>query len=140
MPNHIHAVVYLDHIGNTINETLGTGKRFLAYEIVDRLERNDCTGVLEKLSIAVSPYEHQKGQKHKVFETSSDIKEIVSVKFVGQKINYIHLNPVRGKWKLVDDYRTYKYSSAGFYEPVPNSLYEGYPVVHYAEVETVVRD
>ena len=35
---------------------------------------------------------------------------------VEQKLEYIHHNPVKGKWKLVDDFTEYPHSSAGFYE------------------------
>lgn len=33
-----------------------------------------------------------------------------------QKLNYIHLNPLSGRWLLAPDPCSYKYSSAGFYE------------------------
>ena len=33
-----------------------------------------------------------------------------------QKFNYIHHNPVSGKWNLVSDYTDYEHSSASFYE------------------------
>jgi len=45
-----------------------------------------------------------------------------------QKLNYIHENPVSGKWKLVDDYVSYDHSSAGFYELGETT---NYPVKHY---------
>ena len=31
-------------------------------------------------------------------------------------LDYIHHNPVRGKWNLVDDFAEYEHSSAGYYE------------------------
>lgn len=31
-------------------------------------------------------------------------------------LDYIHHNPVSGKWNLANDYLSYKYSSARFYE------------------------
>ncbi len=34
----------------------------------------------------------------------------------GQKLNYIHFNPVSGKWQLAKDDLGYFYSSARFYE------------------------
>lgn len=47
---------------------------------------------------------------------------------VEQKLYYIHQNPVRGKWQLVDDSIRYDYSSAGFYElGVPSK----FVVTHY---------
>jgi hypothetical protein len=39
-----------------------------------------------------------------------------SEKMVEQKLDYIHHNPVRGKWNLVDDFAKYPHSSAAFYE------------------------
>jgi hypothetical protein len=35
---------------------------------------------------------------------------------IEQKLDYIHHNPVKGKWKLVDDFTDYHHSSAAFYE------------------------
>ncbi len=33
-----------------------------------------------------------------------------------EKLNYIHHNPVTGKWKLAKDFVSYEHSSASFYE------------------------
>ncbi|MDN3655631.1 hypothetical protein QWZ08_08340 [Ferruginibacter paludis] len=33
-----------------------------------------------------------------------------------KKINYIHNNPVSGKWMLAKDFVEYEHSSASFYE------------------------
>jgi len=52
---------------------------------------------------------------HKVFKDSFDAKPIYT-KFLLQKIEYIHLNPVKGTWKLAGDWREYEHSSASFYE------------------------
>ncbi len=35
---------------------------------------------------------------------------------IEQKLEYIHNNPVQGKWMLANDPLGYKYSSARFYE------------------------
>ncbi|MDQ3682366.1 MAG: hypothetical protein M3352_04735 [Bacteroidota bacterium] len=53
---------------------------------------------------------------HKVFTDSFDAKGIYNEKFFNQKLNYIHFNPVTGKWRLVNDYTEYQHSSALFYE------------------------
>lgn len=50
-----------------------------------------------------------------MFETSSDIKVRWTEKFLHQKLDYIHANPVSDNWSLVDDPAKYPYSSAGFY-------------------------
>ena len=55
-----------------------------------------------------------KGQKRKAFESSFDAKPIYHPKFLLQKINYIHQNCVRGKWRLVEYWEDYKDSSARY--------------------------
>ncbi len=57
-----------------------------------------------------------KKQLHKVFKDSFDGKPIFSEKFLLQKLNYIHYNPVSGKWILSNDFVSYEHSSASFYE------------------------
>ena len=63
-------------------------------------------------------------QRHKVFEESFDAKGISSEKFLFQKLNYIHHNPVSGRWNLVKDYTEYEHSSASFYETGKIKNYE----------------
>ncbi len=53
------------------------------------------------LQNALTERERKKKQLHKVFKNSFDAKAIFSEKFLVQKLNYIHHNPVTGKWKLV---------------------------------------
>jgi hypothetical protein len=64
----------------------------------------------------MSEGEKKKGQLHKVFRDSFDAKPIYTRKFLLQKIQYIHFNPVKGEWKLANDWREYEHSSASFYE------------------------
>lgn len=42
--------------------------------------------------------------------------ELYSPSVIFQKLDYIHRNPCRGKWMLVDDPENYQHSSYGFYE------------------------
>jgi REP element-mobilizing transposase RayT len=145
MPNHIHSIVFFpekvssksckkdktDFKNKSINQIIGTGKRFMAYEIVRRLEINQENEILKILRDGVNELEKRRRKIHQVFQTSFDLKSITSEKFLIQKINYIHVNPIAKKWNLVEDFREYKYSSAGFYE-LEN--YSGYMVDHYLEV------
>jgi hypothetical protein len=48
-------------------------------------------------------------------EDSFAAKRIYTEKFFNQKLDYIHLNPVRGRWQLVDDYTKYEHRSASYY-------------------------
>ncbi len=34
---------------------------------------------------------------------------------IEQKLNYIHHNPISGKWALTNDFTNYPHSSAAFY-------------------------
>jgi hypothetical protein len=88
--------------------------------------------ILQQLQNAVKEKEKAKGQIHKAFEESFDAKTIDNKKFFLQKLNYIHLNPVRGNYKLVTDWREYEHSSAGFYEL---QQVKHFTPVHYMELE-----
>ncbi len=114
MPNHLHLLLLVQE-GRSINRILAEGKRFMAYEIRKRLVEGGHLGMLAIMADGVRPGDTSRGQNYRVFETSSDIKECWSEKFLHQKLNYIHNNPVSGKWSLVDDPAKYKYSSAGYY-------------------------
>ena len=84
--------------------------------IIKRLENSGNKNLLEKLHQQLTEREKKKGQLHKVFKNSFDAKAIISKAFLLQKINYIHNNPVSGKWMLAKDFVQYKHSSASFYE------------------------
>jgi hypothetical protein len=45
-----------------------------------------------------------------------------------QKLEYIHHNPVKGKWSLASDFVNYPYSSVTFYE---RGMLNPAPLVHY---------
>lgn len=116
MPNHIHVILLLRQTEKSLNTIVANGKRFMAYEIIKRLTEKEEAIILSELESAVSERERNKGQKHKVFQDSFDGKDIQTEKFLFQKMDYIHRNPVSGKWSLVKDFTTYEHSSASFYE------------------------
>ena len=116
MPNHVHCIVYFPEAGFNLNKILSNGKRFMAYELVNRLEKANDIHALTILQNALTERERKKKQLHKVFKDSFDAKPIFSEKFLLQKLNYIHYNPVSGKWKLANDFVSYEHNSASFYE------------------------
>ena len=116
MPNHVHVLLHFPTMPRSLNTVIGTAKRFMAYEIIKNLEKNNETLLLEELYSNVSKRERKKKQRHKVFEESFDAKECQSMKFILEKIKYIHHNPVSKRWQLVNDFTDYEYSSASFYE------------------------
>jgi REP element-mobilizing transposase RayT len=116
MPNHLHLLLHLRNDNINLNSLIGNGKRFMAYEIVKRLKDQNNGQMLSRLVEACSEKEKSKGQKHKAFNPSFDAKPIYTEEFFYQKFNYIHHNPVMGKWNLSEDYIKYYHSSAAFYE------------------------
>ena len=123
MPNHLHLVIYVDSKINSLNRTIAESKRFLAYEIVKRLTAANNNSLQQILKDGVQQNELAKGKKHQVFRLSFDAKAI-SEDEIGNVLDYIHHNPVKGKWNLVDDFTNYNYYSAGFYENGMASLYK----------------
>ncbi|HQV39171.1 MAG: transposase [Flavobacteriales bacterium] len=127
MPNHVHLVIHAAE-GLSINALLANAKRFLAYEIRDRLIKQGDMVLLEMLKAAVRPSDAARGQEYRVFMPSSDIRECFDEAMIQQKLDYIHTNPVKGKWMLADNYLDYPHSSAGFYERGDAATV---PVEHY---------
>mgnify|MGYP006177199011 FL=1 len=115
MPNHVHLILHLNNSDN-LNKIISNGKRFMAYEITKRLKSQNQNDILSILSKACSEVEKSKGQLHKTFEPSFDAKEIIYNNFLLQKLNYIHNNPVAGKWQLAETFLDYEHSSVCFYE------------------------
>ncbi|MEO6232115.1 MAG: hypothetical protein ABJB11_23710 [Ferruginibacter sp.] len=131
MPNHLHLIIHFQNKGFDLNTIIANGKRFMAYEIINRLEKNGNHLLLEKLTSLVSERERKKGQLHKVFKETFDAKAIITHRFLLQKINYIHNNPVSGKWMLAKDFVEYEHSSASFYEI---KLERHFKPFHYLEI------
>ena len=123
MPNHVHLLLEFCDEKVNLNGIISNGKRFMAYAIIQRLEKNNNRTLLNTLAAACSEKEIAKGQKHKMFEPSFDAKPVYSKDFLYQKLDYIHHNPVSGKWNLSTEFTDYKHSSASFYElEIPNEL------------------
>jgi putative transposase len=131
MPNHLHCILYFKKAGFNLNKIVANGKRFIAYEIINRLKEKEATDLLKTLSESLTESEIKKGQIHKVFKNSFDAKAIYSDKFLKQKLDYIHHNPVSGKWNLVKDFTNYEHSCASFYELGISKLFTP---LHFKEI------
>jgi REP element-mobilizing transposase RayT len=115
MPNHLHFIIQYAGMKQSLNTIIGSGKRFMAYEIVTRLKQKGEITVLRKMVNAVNPKDRQRNKEHEVWQKSFDVKECRTEKFLIQKLNYMHDNPVSGKWKLCEHAVDYRHSSFGFY-------------------------
>ena len=116
MPNHFHAVLFIpEECDKTINQLVSNGKRFIAYDIIKNLRTQE-NNILNTLHDGVTSKMAKSGNTHRVFITSFDCKNIFSEKMMLTKLDYIHNNPITGKWNLAVQKTDYKHSSAAFYE------------------------
>ncbi|HTN06548.1 hypothetical protein [Agriterribacter sp.] len=127
----MHGILYFKEAGFNLNKIIFDGKRFMAYEMIRRLEEEEENIILRLLSESVTERENKKGELHKVFKDSFDAKPILSDKFLHQKTDYIHYNPVSRKWQLVGKYADYEYGSAAFYEL---NYHKHFIPLHYKDV------
>ena len=105
-------VVMLDHIHlltdktRSSSETLRFTNGIIAKRVIDYLTENNFESCVAKLRIQRRDRQH----KHSVFQHHPNCFEIFGEDKMMEKVNYIHLNPVRaGLVKLPDEYL---YSSA----------------------------
>ncbi len=131
MPNHLHVILHFHNENFDLNRIIGNGKGFIAYEIVNKLENAGNKTMLDRLQCLLTEREKNKGQLHKIFKDSFDAKAIFTQPFLLQKINYIHNNPVTGKWMLAKDFVEYEHSSASFYEI---QLVRHFQPMHYLDL------
>jgi hypothetical protein len=116
MPNHFHVLLYPTHTGTSLDKLVGDGKRFMAYDIVNSLKKQGKESILAILRDGVDKHEKLKGKLHQVFQLSFDARKCHDMKLLEQKMDYIHHNPVKGKWSLAGDFAMYQHSSASYYE------------------------
>ena len=112
MPNHVHVIISFKETEQSINNIIGNGKRFMAYDIIKRLKENNEVDLLNLLADAVETKRKANNKKHEVWELSFDWKHCSSDNFIQQKMDYIHSNPCKGKCNLCAMREQYEQSSA----------------------------
>lgn len=134
MFNHVHAIIAFHNTGKTINSIVGNGKRFIAYDIVNRLQQKQEDTLLSTMQSMVNNTQKADNKLHEVFEPSFDWKECRTSAFIQQKLNYMHWNPCKGENKLVELPEQYMHSSAKFYITGEQGIY---PVISYTELADI---
>jgi putative transposase len=108
MPNHIHLIWELLQ-NNGKESPVSSFMKFTAHEFQQVLK--------EKSPSTLSGYAVDwHGRKYNFWHPKADWFLLNQSGTIEQKLNYIHLNPMRGKWSLVSDPSEYHYSSCKFYE------------------------
>ena len=109
MPSHLHAITLPEN--RKINELIRDFGSFTAHAILTQLKNEGQEELLD--------FFHKKRRDERsAYSVWQDIQavNIYSDKFLNQKLEYIHQNPVSKKWNLVKDRADYIYSTSGFYD------------------------
>ena len=110
MPNHNHLIGKFSE-KYPLSDTMRDFKKFTARQIYGQFQvkgNEKVLSFLRKEGQAVK-------QEYKIWEDGYDARDVFSTKFLQQKIDYIHHNPCRPQWKLVESPEDYLWSTAGFY-------------------------
>jgi len=111
MPNHIH------FIGQFVKEdSLGDVLRDFKKQSADRILRQlKVEGNANTLRTLASKVDHPEKQHHKIWANDYNAKDVFSIDFLQQKMDYVHNNPCQPRWKLSETAEEYIWSSARFY-------------------------
>ena len=109
MSNHIHLMIRSDK--GTLSDTIGEMKSFTAKKILNAIETEPESRKEWMLDLfEFSAKQHKRNEKYQIWTHENHAELIYSDKFIIQKINYIHDNPVRAG--IVENPEDYLYSSA----------------------------
>lgn len=113
MPNHVH-MIFQAVSSYSVSEILRDLKRFTSRAIVNKLEEEKPEGYLKILDQFIEAGQSLKRiKKYKVWQDGNRAKLLFSNKFLYEKLNYIHNNPV--EYGLCSSPCDYKFSSATNY-------------------------
>jgi REP element-mobilizing transposase RayT len=109
MPSHLHAIVKPED--GAIGEIIQQFGSFTSHEILKKLREQNRKELLDLFSQKKRDPRHE----HSIWQ-DIQAKNIFSIKFLQQKMEYIHQNPISKDWMLAKDRADYVYSSAGYYD------------------------
>ncbi len=109
MPSHIHLILKPIHL--TIDEFLQSFGSFTAHQMINLLKEEKRSNILDVLH-------EQRRDKRSSFSIWQEFftENIFTQKFLEQKLEYLHQNPIRETENSNVDRSDYLYSSAGFYD------------------------
>lgn len=121
MPDHIHLIVNMQNCVGTISDFMRDFKRSTAKQIWRHLAKKEdqcLMGLFQNMAGYYHPHENRQTQ---IWRDRFDDVMIRNKAMFDQKINYIHLNPVKAN--LVKDPADYPYSSARNYIRGDHSIF-----------------
>jgi REP element-mobilizing transposase RayT len=111
MPNHIHLIAQFPD-ADPIPAVIRDFKKHTADRLIRQLKAERDQAALDLLAAKVT---RSSKQTYKIWEDGYNAKDIFSMVFLQQKMDYIHYNPCQPQWKLCNDPIDYLWSSARFY-------------------------
>ena len=109
MSTHLHAILL--PLDRPIGELLQNFGSFTAHKILHKLREENRKDMLDFFHT----HRRNSSLEHSIWQ-DIQAKNIYTEKFLLQKMEYIHQNPIAKEWNLVRDRGDYKYSSACFYD------------------------
>ena len=115
MTNHLHMVTGIRDDEQTISDILRDFKKYTSKKIIASIEENpeESRKVLMLDRFWFVGNNDKKIKNFKFWQDGNYIEQIYSYEFLKQKVNYIHMNPVRQE--IVERPEDYLYSSARDY-------------------------
>lgn len=111
MPNHAHFIIR--PLGEqTVSTVLQSFGSYTAHAILSQLRQD---GRTDLLAFFAQRQNHDASKEHQIW-LPIEAKNVHSVEFLRQKVEYTHDNPVAKHWHLAGDRSDYLYSSACFYD------------------------
>ena len=125
MSNHIHLL--LRSFPGKLSDTIKEFKSFTAKQILEAIQTEPESRRDWMLNLfEFSAKQHKRNSKYQIWTHENHAEIIYSNKFIEQKINYIHENPVRAG--IVEKAEDYLYSSARNYADL-SSVLEIIPII-----------
>lgn len=104
MENHVHVIA----ISDDLSKEIGDFKSFTARRIIDELKDRNRSYWLKQLKLFKA--RHKKDREYQLWQEGSHPELIQDDEMMRQKVEYIHMNPVRRGY--VDEPEHWRYSSA----------------------------
>ncbi|WP_266204174.1 REP-associated tyrosine transposase [Pontibacter kalidii] len=120
MSNHLHLIAAAEE-DRSLSDILRDFKQFTSRKIVATIQEEPESRrqwMLHRFEF--NAHLSTKVRHYKVWQDGNEAKELLSNSIIDQKLEYIHLNPVRAEW--VDEPEHYRYSSAANYADLPGLL------------------
>jgi REP element-mobilizing transposase RayT len=115
MSNHMHLIISRNENGMQLSEIVRDFKKFTASQIIKLIEENNRESRRNWMLwiFRSAGAKNTNNKKYQFWKQDNHAEQLISNKFMEQKLDYIHANPVEAR--LVDEPAEYVYSSARDY-------------------------